>query len=148
MDLVQCKVNLTNNQRSKIKLAFKKKVSVNIQFKIDQFNENGNDVLFLTKRQSNKLEKHKKLNKGFRIEFSYKQIEKSGGLLEDLLNFAENIPVVDNLVPYVRKAVPIAKKDIIPIVRNILDWLDNELNEVNGSGLDIKTLKYVKKNKK
>jgi len=138
-------VNLKDNQKSKLKLALKNKSSVIIQFSINQFKD-GKDVILLTKRQFSKVEKHKKLNKGLRIEFSYKQI--SGGLLNDILNFAENIPVVDKVIPYVRKASPIVKKDIIPIVRNILDWLDKELSEVKGSGLDFKTLKYVRKNLK
>ncbi|MBS0032563.1 MAG: hypothetical protein KFE23_00355 [Candidatus Baumannia cicadellinicola] len=71
---------------------------------------------------------------------------KNGGLLKDLLDFGENIPVVKNVVPYVRKAAPIVKKDVIPIVRNILNWLDKELEDVTGSGLDEKTLNYVKSN--
>ena len=98
----------------------------------------------LTKRQFNKLEKHKKLNKGLRIELSHM----SGGLLKDILELAEDLPVVNKVVPYVRKASPIVKKDIIPIVRNILDWLDKELSDVTGSGLDVNTLKYVRKNLK
>lgn len=143
---MEVKVNFSKNQKDKIKSAFKKKVPVSIQFKIDQLS-NGNDDIILTKRQYNKLEKHKKNNKGIRIEFSYNQLKelKNGGkLLKDLLDFGEDIPVVKNVVPYVRKAAPIVKKDVIPIVRNILNWLDKELEDVVGSGLDEKTLNHVK----
>ncbi|ORP54766.1 hypothetical protein, partial [Vibrio cholerae] len=62
-------VNLTDYQKSKIKSAFKKNKDLTIQFEIDQF-KNGNDVLLLTKRQMNKVEKHKKINAGLRLEFS------------------------------------------------------------------------------
>lgn len=137
------KVNLKSSQLLKLKNAIKNKKSVIIQFSIDQFID-GKDTILLTKRQFNKLEKHKKLNKGLRIELSHM----SGGLLKDILELAEDLPVVNKVVPYVRKASPIVKKDIIPIVRNILDWLDKELSDVTGSGLDVNTLKYVRKNLK
>lgn len=145
---MEARVNFSENQKDKIKSAFKKKVPVKIQFNVDQL-KNGNDEIFLTQRQYNKLEKHKKNNKGIRIEFSYSQLKelKNGGkLLKDLLDFGEDIPVVNKVVPYVRKAAPIVKKDVIPIVRNILNWLEKELEDVSGSGLDEKTLNYVKSN--
>jgi len=113
------KVNLKSSQLLKLKNAIKNKKPVIVQFSIDQFID-GKDTILLNKRQFNKLEKHKKLNKGLRIELSHM----SGGLLKDILELAEDLPVVNKVVPYVRKASPIVKKDIIPIVRNILDWLD------------------------
>lgn len=149
MEYKSVNVNLNEYQKSKIKSSFKNKKSVIIQFKIDQL-KNGNDKIFLTNRQYNKLEKHKKDNTGMRIEFTYNQLKFmiNGGLLKDVLDYVEDIPVVKKVVPYIRKAAPIVKNDVIPIVRNILDWLDKELKDVSGSGLDEKTLKYVKENLK
>lgn len=143
-------INLTDNQKSKIKLAFKNKRSVIIQFNIDQFNENGKDIILLSKRQINKLNKHKKLNKGLRFEFSYNQLKeiKNGGLLKEILDFADNIPIVKNYTPNVRKGAKVVKESIIPKFRNFVDWLDHELKNVEGSGLDKKTLKYMKQNYK
>lgn len=147
MEYKTINVDLTNNQKSKIKLSFKQNKPVIIQFKIDQL-KSGNDKIYLTNRQYNKLEKHKKSNTGMRIEFSLNQLKymKNGGLLKEILDFGDSIPIVKNITPYIRKASPIVKKDIIPIVRNILDWLDKELKDISGNGLDEKTLKYVKEN--
>lgn len=149
MEFKSYNVNLSDNQKSKIKSAFRNKQSVIIQFTIDQL-QSGNDKILLTNRQYNKLEKHKKNVKGLRIEFSLNQLKemKNGGLLKDLLDFGENIPLVKSIIPYARKAAPIVKNDIIPIVKTILDWLDQELKDVSGSGLDEKTLKYVHNNLK
>lgn len=139
-------VNLTDYQKSKIKSAFKKNKDLTIQFEINQF-ENGNDVLLLTKRQFNKLQKHKKFNAGLRLEFSFNQLKqiKDGGLLNEILNVADYIPVVNNLTPKVRKGAKVVKENVIPKFREFIDWLDQELANVQGSGLDEKTLKYVKK---
>lgn len=144
---MEVKVNLSDNQKSKIKSAFNKQSSVTIQFKNDQL-KNGNDTLILTQRQLNKFNKHLKNNTGIRIVLSYDQLKeiKNGGLLKEILDFGENIPVVNSVVPYVKKAAPVVKKDIIPIVRNILDWLDKELSNVSGSGLDERTITYIKDN--
>lgn len=149
MEYKSVNINLTEHQKSKLKSAFKNNKSITIQFSIDQL-KSGKDQIFLTNRQYNKLEKHKKNNKGLRIDFSLNQLKymKNGGLLKDILDFADNLPIVKNITPYVRKASPIIKNDVIPIVRNILDWLDKELKDVSGSGLDEKTLKYVRENLK
>lgn len=143
-------VNLTNYQKSKIKSAFKKHSSVTIQFEIIQFKDDGIDVLLLTKRQYNKLQKHKKIRAGLRLEFSYNQLKqiKDGGLLKEILEVADHIPIVKNYTTNVRKGAKVVKESVIPKFRNFVDWLDHELSNVQGSGLDENTLKYIKKNLK
>lgn len=37
----------------------------------------------------------------------------TGGLLKDSLDFGENISVVKEVIPYVKKAAPIVKKNIL-----------------------------------
>lgn len=147
MEQKSVRVNFSDNQKKKLKSAFKKKTPVSIQFSIDQLN-NGKDEIFLTNRQYNKLEKHMKNNTGIRLEFSYNQLRniKDGGLLKEILDVAEYIPVVNQLTPKVRKGAKYVKENISPKLRGFIDWLDNELSNIQGSGLDEKTLKYVKKN--
>lgn len=141
-------VNLTDYQKSKIKSAFKKNNNVSIQFEINQFTTNGKDILLLTKRQQNKLQKHKKLNTGLRFEFSYIQLKqiKDGGLLNEILNVSDYIPGINSLTPKVRKGAKIVKENVIPKFRSFIDWLDHELANVQGSGLDENTLNYIKTN--
>ena len=143
-------VKLTDYQKSKIKSAFKKNNNVNIQFDIYQFKSDGNDVLLLTKRQFNKLKKHLKANTGLRLEFSFNQLKqiKNGGLLKEILDVADYIPIVNQFTPKVRKGAKYVKENISPKIRNFIDWLDNELSNVQGSGLDEKTIKYIKQNYK
>lgn len=143
------KVKLSDYQKSKFKYAFKNKASVIIQFKNDQLNK-GNDTIILTKKQFNKFNKHLKNNTGLRIEFSYNQLKefKDGGLLKEILDVAEHIPIVKNYTPNVRKGAKVIKESVIPKFRNLIDWIDHELSNVQGSGLDKNTLKYIKKNLK
>lgn len=149
MEQKSVKVNFTNNQKDKIKLAFKKKTPVIIQFSIDQL-KNGKDEIFLTNRQYNKLEKHKKNNTGLRLEFSYNQLKsiKDGGLLKEILDAADYIPVINKLTPKVRKGAKYVKENINPKIKGFIEWLDNELANVEGNGLDEKTLKHIKNNYK
>lgn len=139
-------MSLTNYQKSKIKSAFNKNKDLTLQFDINQFS-NGNDVLLLTKKQFKKIEKHKKLNTGLRLEFSYNQLKqiKDGGLLNEILNVADYIPGINSLTPKVRRGAKVVKDNVIPKFRDFINWLDQELANVKGSGLDEKTLKYVKK---
>lgn len=141
-------VNLSNYQISKIKSAFKKNISVTLQFEINQFKNDGKNSLLLTKRQINKLEKHRKSNTGFRLEFSNNQLKeiKNGGLLKEILDVAEHIPIVKNYTGDARKVAKVVKEKVIPKFRNLVDWLDHELSNVEGSGLDENTLKYMKRN--
>ena len=143
-------VKLTDYQKSKIKSAFKKNNNVNIQFDINQFKNGGDDVLLLTKRQINKLEKHKKSNAGLRLELSFNQLKqiKNGGLLKEILDVADYVPIVNQFTPKVRKGAKYVKENISPKIRSFIDWLDNELSNVQGSGLDEKTIKYIKTNYK
>ena len=142
-------ITLSDNQKAKLKSAFRGKSGGTIQFSLDQL-KNGKDKIFLMNRQNNKLKKHKKDGTGVRIEFSCNQLKKTHkrGLLNDLLNFGEEIPVMKRIVPYARKAAPIIKEDVIPITKNLLDWVDKELAHAKGSGLDLNTLSYIKNNLK
>lgn len=50
------------------------------------------------------------------------------------------MPVFKNIIHCVEKASSTIKNGVIQIIKNILDWLDIELKEVSGSGLDEKRL--------
>ena len=130
-------VTLSDRHKQKIKSSLKKGIPVSIQLSIDQLTK-GNDKIFLTKRQFNKLQKHKKNEKGIRLEFSYKQLQemKNGGFLNEILEFAEEH------VPYVKKATPFVRKTITPAIKDhvlpwIVDIINKELDKVikKGEGL-------------
>jgi len=72
-------VNLSEGQKKKISLAYKK--GIGISLKLSKASLHGNDMLALTKTQLNKLEK---VDNGVRIHLSISQLkymEKSGGFL-------------------------------------------------------------------
>ena len=60
------KITLSDDQKAKLKSTFRNKSGVTIQFPLDQF-EDGKDKILLTSRQHNKLGKHNKDDRGFRI---------------------------------------------------------------------------------
>lgn len=72
------KISLSDNQKSKIALALKKKTDVTIQI------SKGTYTFMLTDRQINKIEKNYKDKKDVRITITYNQLkenEKNGGIL-------------------------------------------------------------------
>ena len=146
MDYKTVNVDITNNQKDKIKTHFKKKSSVSLQLKHSQI-LNGNDKILLNNRQYKKLEKCKKNNKGIRISLSYKQLQDilKGGFLNEILEF------VENNVPYAKKVTPIIRNTIAPVIKENLvpwlkEWIDKELDKVikTGSGLDENTVNTIK----
>lgn len=79
---MEYKINLSENQRKKIALAWKKKSNVTIQLSNDQLS-NGNYKLTLTEDQKKKIEKAKKNIVGLRLNLTYNhlKVNHEGGLL-------------------------------------------------------------------
>lgn len=79
---MEYKLNLSENQRKKIALAWKKKSNVTIQLSNDQLS-NGNYKLSLTEDQKKKIEKAKKNNVGLRLNLTYNhlKVNHEGGFL-------------------------------------------------------------------
>lgn len=53
--------------------------------------------------------------------------------------------LLKKLILYATKIAQIIKKYVTPNVGNILDWADEEIADVNGSGLYLKTLNIYKR---
>ena len=98
------KLNISDNQKEKIQHAMKNKIPVTIRI-----NEEGNDVLALSKRQINKLQKAFNQNKGVDITLGVKQIKYNmkieGGFLARLAGMI--LPALKTIIPAIgdRKSV-------------------------------------------
>lgn len=153
------KLNLTDIQKRKLRVGYKKQKLVVLSFKKDQL-RNGNVDVLLTDQQYRQVQKALKNNTGVRLILDYRQIKSNveGGLLKEILEMAENnIPQVKRFVS------PLIKEKIAPLLKNqFVPWLkslvDNELDELmkkdaTGEGLKKlinrelnRTLSSVRKN--
>lgn len=132
------KINLSERQKNKLRIAFKKQKSATIGLSNDQLQ--GEDFILLTDEQHKAILKAQKNNKGLRFTITYDQLQKSkeGGFLKEILNFVE-----DKLPFGLGKNVvkPLVKNKVAPLLKNkFIPWLkeliDGELDEViEGSGL-------------
>lgn len=147
-DLHKHMFNLSDGQKKKLKLAFKKRKPTIIGLASDQL-KSGKDGILLTEEQNKAVKKALKNSKGLRLNISYDQLQKSkeGGLLNEVLEFIEdNIPYAKKITPLIRnKAAPAIKEYVVPWLK---DWLNKELDKIIngkvGSGLDKKTLSVVR----
>jgi len=89
---------LSDGQKKKLKIAFKKRKSTIIGLAGDQLKGGKNGIL-LTEEQSKAVTKALKNSKGLRLNISYDQLLKSkeGGLLNEVLEF------IENNIPYAKK---------------------------------------------
>lgn len=142
-DLHKHMLKLSDGQKKKLIMAFKKRNPAVIGLASDQM-KGGKDGILLTDEQNKMVKKALKNAKGLRLNISYDQLVKSkeGGLLKEILNFGEYIPIVNNLVPYVRKGASFVNSKMSKI-RSALDWLEKELKDVSGSGIHIKKLRSL-----
>ena len=137
-ELHKHKINLSERQKNKLRIAFKKQKSAIIGLTNDQLK--GEDFILLTDEQHKNILRAQKNNKGLRLTITYEQLQKSkdGGLLKEILSFVEDkLPfgLGKNIV------TPLVKKKVAPLLKNkFIPWLkeliDGELDEViEGSGL-------------
>ena len=130
MSYFKYNVNLTKGQREKIFSAYKKKTLLSLRLKKSQLNS-GKDILFLTQRQINKINKNKKKGVGIDLKISKIQIkEQEGGNI--LSSF---IPAMAKIAS---SALPYAQKAIMPLATGALSGLANlGVNKLfkSGSGL-------------
>lgn len=139
-------INLSDRQKNRLRIAYKKRKSVIIGLSADQL-QNGNTSILFTDDQHKAIIKAKKNKKGLRLNVSYDQLTKNkeGGLLNEILEFIEdNVPYAKKVSPFVRHTVAPAVKDhVIPWLR---DWINKELDKVikKGSGLDMNTADTIR----
>lgn len=147
MDLHKHNISLSDRQKNRLRIAYKKRRGVTVGLTADQLSK-GNPVL-LTDEQQKAVNKARGNKKGLRLTISYDQLlkNKEGGLLNEVLEFIEdNIPYAKKITPLIRKqAAPAIKEYVVPWLK---DWINNELDNVikgkEGSGLDAKTIQYVR----
>lgn len=139
-------INLSDRQKNRLRIAFKKRNSAVIGLSAEQL-KNGNNSILLTEDQHKAIVKAKKNNKGLRLTISYDQLakNKNGGLLNEILEFIEdNVPYAKKVTPFVRHtAAPAIKEHVIPWLK---DWINKELDKVikKGSGLDVNTVDVIR----
>lgn len=135
------KLKLTDLQKRKLRLAYKKQRVAVLSLKNDQL-KNGNIEVFLTDQQLRQINKAKEKNRGLRLLLDYRQLKNNieGGLLKEIMDIAENN------IPHFKKWVsPLVKDKIAPLLKNqFIPWLkqlvDSELDEIiskdtTGAGL-------------
>ncbi len=146
MDMHKHKLNLSDGQKTKLRIAFKKRRSAIIGLTSDQITS-GKDSILFTDEQHKDILKARKNQKGLRLNISYDQLLKSkeGGLLNEILEFIENsVPLAKYATPVVRnKVAPAIKEYIVPWLK---DWINKELDNVikKGSGLDQNTVHQIR----
>lgn len=68
---------LTENQRSKIRTAYKKKNAVTIRLTKNQLLHPGSDKINLTRSQANAIDKKKSLGKGYDLTLTYNRLREN-----------------------------------------------------------------------
>lgn len=147
-DLHKHMFKLSDGQKNKLKIAFKRRKPTIIGLTNDQL-KGGKDGILLTEEQNKVLKKALKNSKGLRLSISYDQLlkTKEGGLLNEVLEFIEgNIPYAKKITPLIRnKAAPAIKEYVVPWLR---DWINSELDKIIhgkvGSGLDRQTVDVIR----
>lgn len=147
-DLHKHKINLSEGQKKKLKIAFKRRKPVTIEVTNEQL-KGGKDGILVTDEQNKSIKQALKNSKGIRLNISYDQLLKSkeGGLLNEVLEFIENnIPYAKKVTPLIRnKAAPAIKEYVVPWLK---DWINSELDKIikgkAGSGLDVKTVDILR----
>ena len=148
MDLHKHNIILSDRQKNKLRIAFKKRRGETIGLNSDQL-QGGKDAILLTDEQNKTINRAIKNKKGLRLTVSYDQLLKSkeGGLLNEVLEFIENnIPYAKKVTPFLREnAAPAIKEYVVPWLK---EWIDKELDNViktkAGSGLDSKTVDKIR----
>ena len=82
-------VDLTKSQKDKIASAYKNKCAASIKLSVSEMN--GDDTMYLTRSQINKIEKAKAANRGLTLKLSAAQVRaqaKEGGFLPMILGAA------------------------------------------------------------
>lgn len=136
------KISLSERQKNKIRLAYKKRRSTVVGLSYtDISGSNGEDIL-LTDVQHRAITKALQKKSGLRLLLSYDQLvqNKEGGLLKGLLEFVENnVPGGKQIIsPLVRNEIaPLLKNHFIPWLKNLIDEeLDTIMvKDKKGSGL-------------
>ena len=136
-------LNLSDGQKTKLRIAFKKRKSAIIGLTNDQLK--GKDSILLNDEQHKAVLKAIKNHKGLRLNIGYDQLlrSKEGGLLNEILEF------IENSVPFAKKVTPLVRKKIAPAIKEYVvpwlkDWINKELDNVMGAGLDRKTLDHIR----
>ena len=130
------KVNISNNQKIKIKQAISNGTGVNIRLLHDKLE--GDDILALTQSQINKIAKAFQSGKGVTIKMSKTQVEHNmkveGGFLPILAGLASSIlPALTGTV-----LPALATGALSGVASNLIGKLFNTQNAASGSGLYIK----------
>lgn len=145
-ELHKHRIDLSERQKNRLRIAFKKRKSAVIGLSAEQL-KNGNNTVLFTNDQHEAIVKAKRNNKGLRLTISYDQLakNKNGGFLNEILEFIEdNVPYAKKITPFVRHtAAPAIKEHVIPWLK---DWINKELDKVikKGSGLDANTVNMIR----
>lgn len=140
-ELHRHKLKLSDGQKRKLRIAYKKRRSAVVGLTSDNLT-GGRDHILLTEVQHKALNKAMKNKTGLRVALSYDQLmeNKKGGLLKEVLEF------VEKTVPGGKRFIsPLVRQQLAPMLKNqFLPWLtgliDNEIDTImekdpKGSGL-------------
>lgn len=125
-ELHRHRIRLSPRQKSKLRVAFKKRRTVVIGLGREDLSGaggGGGEHVLLTELQHRSVNRAVKNNTGLRLVMSYDQLvkNKEGGLLKQMLDF------VETSVPGGKRFIsPLVKNDIAPMLKNhFLPWLKN-----------------------
>lgn len=120
------KISLSNIQRNKLRVGYKKQKLVVLTLKNDQL-KHGNVEVLLNDQQHRQVEKAIKNGTGIRLILEYTQLKDNvnGGLLKEILEMAENS------IPYFKRfASPLIKDKVAPALKNqFIPWLKKLVDE-------------------
>jgi len=131
------RIILTDGQKRKLRIAYKKRRPVVIGLKNEAISSGGEKILLST-TQYKLIKKALKNKTGVRLVLGYDQLlkNKEGGFLKEMLELIEtSVPGGKTIIsPLVRQQVaPLLKNHFIPWLKNLID---NELESViKGAGL-------------
>lgn len=132
-------VRLSEGQKHKLRIAFKKRRSAMIGLTKESI-LSGSDRILLTPYQHKALNKAIKYKRGIRLLISYDQLlkNKEGGLLKEMLEFVETtIPGGKRFIsPLVKKQIaPMLKEQFLPWLKKLIDSELDTVIDTKGAGL-------------
>lgn len=126
-DLHEHKINLSEGQKRKLRIAYKKRKAAVIGLTKDQLTKRNGVNVLLNKQQHAAVTKAIKNKSGVRLILEYSQLlkNKEGGLLKEALE------LVENSVPYTRKYItPLIRQQVAPILKDhFVPWLKKLIDE-------------------
>ena len=141
-DLHKHTVHLSEGQKRKLRIAYKKRRNAVIGLTNENLSRGGKDHILLNDLQHKMIEKARKNKTGIRLNVSYDQLmkNKQGGLLKEVMEIVENtVPGGKRFIsPLVRKQLaPMLKERFIPWLKHLIDnELDTIINkDPKGAGL-------------